>query len=44
MSDSMNEYFEIVVTGELTNWFYVYTAYSIEKRAVLIYVKLGENE
>jgi hypothetical protein len=44
MEDSMNEYLEIVVTGELTQWFYVYTAYSIKKRAALVYVKLGDRE
>jgi len=44
MEDSMNEYHEIVVTGELTQWFYVYTAYSVERRACMIYVKLGERE
>lgn len=44
MADSMNDYHEIVVTGELTQWFYVYTAYSVTKRAAMIYVKLGERE
>jgi len=40
----MNEYHEIVVTGEITQWFYVYTAYSVTKRSALVYVKLGDRE
>jgi len=42
--DILSEYHEIVVTGELTQWFYVYAAYSVKKRAAMLYVKLGDNE
>lgn len=42
--DSTNEYHEIDVTNELTQWFYIYTAVSVNKRAAMIYVKLGERE
>lgn len=42
--DEMNIYHEIVVTGELTQWFYVYTAYSVSRRAAMVYIKLGDRE
>lgn len=28
--DSVSETYEVVVTGKLTEWFYVYMAYSVE--------------
>lgn len=42
--DSTNDYHVIDCTNELTQWFYIYTAVSVKKRAAMIYVKLGERE
>lgn len=35
---------EVVVTGELTEWFYIYMAYSIENRAAMIYLRFKNRE
>jgi len=42
--DMLNEYHEVPCTGKLTNWFYVYMGYSINKRAAMVYVKFSNND
>lgn len=35
---------EVEVTGEITQWFYIYMGYSVNMRAAMIYVKLENRE
>jgi len=39
-SDDTTNHMEIDVTGELTQWFYIYMAYSVKHRSAMIYLKL----
>lgn len=43
-TDDATTHMEIDVTGELTQWFYVYVAYSVKMRNAMIYMKLGDRE
>lgn len=42
--DDSSVHLEMDVTGELTQWFYIYMAYSIKSRDAFIYVKLADRE
>lgn len=42
--DSTNEYFKVDVTNYLNDWFYTYTAYSVEKQSAMCYVYMGPGD
>jgi len=43
-TDDTADYWRIDVTGKLTSWFYTFTAYSVKKRAAMVYLKFGDLE
>jgi len=43
-TDDTNVYYKVDATGLLTNWFYTFTAYSVKKRAAMVYLRFGDVE
>jgi len=43
-SDNTNEYYKVEVTGYLTDWFYTYTAVSVDTRAAQCFIYMGQDD